>query len=259
MPGDGRNFLLCVRKSYDLISCDPTHPSFGSGALYTREFYRLCRRRLRSGGILTIYLPLHQIRPSDFKQLLNTFRQEFPQCALWLGIAHGVLMGRKDAAIELDYTRVAAVLARLPSPLRRDLREVFIDDATKLAACLLVDSVGLAAASADAGVATDDQPGFEFAGARAGGAKVWATNAELLVESSTGPLRYFWGSAEEAVAVQTAAAATAARFRATIATMQGDHHGTLAWFRKAVELDRTDREAARFLLMAIQSRPRTEP
>ena len=254
MPGDGRNYLLCTRKSYDIISCDPTHPSLGSGALYTRDFYRLCRRRLRPGGIFTLYLPFHQIRPRDFRMLLNTFRAEFPQCALWLGIAHGVLVGRKDAPIVLDYQRTMAVLGKLSPALQNDLHEVFIDDADKLLGSMLLDSLGMAAAADSAGVATDDRPGFEYAGARAGGAATWAANAELVVESSTGPLREFLGSADQAVAVQNAAAGTAARFRATIATMKGDRKGTIAWFRQAVELDRTDREAARFMLMCLEQK-----
>jgi len=251
MPGDGRNYLLCTRKSYDVISCDPTHPSFGSGALYTRDFYRLCRRRLRPGGVLTLYLPFHHIQPDDFRRLLNTFRTEFPHCALWVGIGHGVLTGRKDAPIRLDYGRATAVFANLSPALRKDLYDVFIDDPVKLIGSLLLDSTGMAAIGDNAGVATDDAPGFEYRGARAGGAAVWATNADLVIESSTGPWSDFVGTAEEAAAVNTAAAATAARFRATIATMRGDNHNTLAWFRQAAQLDHTDREAARFLYMAL--------
>jgi len=33
--------------------------------------------------------------------------------------------------------------------------------------------------------------------------------------------------------------------------MRGDNHNTLAWFRQAAQLDHTDREAARFLYMAL--------
>jgi SAM-dependent methyltransferase len=251
MPGDGRNYLLCTRKSYDVISCDPTHPSLGSGALYTRDFYRLCRKRLRPGGILTLYLPFHQIRPADFRRLLNTFRQEFPQCGLWLGVAHGILVGRKDAPIRIDYERAATLFDAMPSPPLRALREVFIDDAGKLYANLLLDSVGMAAAAGKAGVATDDRPDFEYGGARAGGSATWAENAQLVIESWTGPLRNFSGPAEEEIALNLAAAATAARFRATIATMRGDRNGQIAWFREALRLDPTDREAARFLAMSL--------
>jgi len=249
MPGDGRNYLLCTRKSYDVISCDPTHPSLGSGALYTRDFYQLCRRRLRPGGILTLYLPFHQIRPGDFRMLLNTFRTEFPNCALWLGVAHGVLVGRKDAPIRLDYQRAKAAFGRLHPALWLAMREVFLDDPAKLLGSMLLDSAGMAAVADDAGIATDAQPGFEYAGARSGGAATWAANAELTVESSTGPWNSFVGTAEEASSVHTAASATAARFRATIAMMRGDRDGSVAWLQQAVALDSTDREAARFLLM----------
>jgi len=252
MPGDGRNYLLCTRKLYDVISCDPTHPSFGSGALYTANFYELCRRHLRPGGILTLYLPFHQIRPDDFRRLVNTFRAAFPHSSLWVGIAHGVLVGRKDEPIRLDFAQATAAYDRLPPSLRQDLSDVFLENPVKLLASMLLDSTGMAALSANARVATDDQPGFEYRGARTGGAAIWAANAEALVESSTGPWSDFYGTAEDGAKVHTAASATAARLRATISMMRGDRNGSLAWLKQAVQIDNTDREAARFLYLAIQ-------
>ena len=35
--GDGRHYLQTARRTYDLISCDPTHPILGSGSIAVTE------------------------------------------------------------------------------------------------------------------------------------------------------------------------------------------------------------------------------
>ena len=47
---DGRNHLLASGRRYDVITGDATHPtSTDSWILYTRDFYELCRSRLKEG------------------------------------------------------------------------------------------------------------------------------------------------------------------------------------------------------------------
>jgi spermidine synthase len=251
MPGDGRNYLLCTRKQYDVISCDPTHPSLGSGALYTQEFYRLCRRRLRPGGVFTLYMPLHQIREPDFRRLLGTFAREFPRCGLWLGIAHAVLVGVDRGPLVLDYQRATGVFAALPSGTGDALRAVFLDDARRLCGSMLLDSAGMYAIGSGAGVAADDRPGFEYAGARAGGTATWTRNAEVVLSALTGPGRALAGAGAAQDSVIAAASATAARLCATVAAMRGDREQQVAWFRQALQFDPEDREAARFLAASL--------
>ena len=252
MPGDGRNYLLCTNKQYDIISCDPTHPSDGSGALYTREFYQLVKKRLRPGGVFTLYMPFHQLREQDFRRLINTFRSEFPQSALWLGIAHGVLVGRKDKRLALDYQRVQAVFRAMPLWTRVEFAEVFLDDAAKLCATMVLDSAGMARVGDAAGLATDGLPAFEYAGAREGVVSNWAANAELVwrVFTESGRL-LIAGAGADSSRIANAANATAARFAAAIAAERRDRDGHTAWLRRALEFDPSDREAAHFLFMSL--------
>jgi hypothetical protein len=50
---DGRNALLRSAESYDLIEMDALFPSSPyAGNLYSVEFYELCARRLRPGGLM---------------------------------------------------------------------------------------------------------------------------------------------------------------------------------------------------------------
>lgn len=254
MPGDGRNYLLCTGKTYDVISCDPTHPSFGSGALYTTEFYRLCLKRLRPGGVFTLYLPFHSIRGGDFRTLLGTFRAAFPNCALWIGVSHGVLVGRKDAPVRVDYRRALSLFDSMPTASRAALRDVFVDDAAALVGCMALDSAGMSAAAADAGIATDDQPEFEYAGARAGGAAGWVTNARLILDRYTGPASVLDGVGPDSARVAAAAGAARARFEANIATMRCDRAGQIAAFERAMATDPLDREARLLLRMSASNR-----
>jgi hypothetical protein len=63
---------------------------------------------------MTQYLPLHKLEPDDFRALVNTFRSAFPECMLLRGIAHGVLVGRRDRPLAIDYGRLSGLFDRMP-------------------------------------------------------------------------------------------------------------------------------------------------
>jgi hypothetical protein len=68
---DGRNALERDGRLYDVIEADalwPTTPY--SGNLYSLEFFRMCGRRLRPGGLVTTWAPTERVR--------STFMTAFP-------------------------------------------------------------------------------------------------------------------------------------------------------------------------------------
>lgn len=153
--GDGRRHLARGGRAYDLITCDPTHPVLGSGALYTRDWFELCRERLAPGGMVSQYLPLHKLRPEDFRGLLRTFAEVFPHGAVWLGHYHAVLVGGLDPLdTEWDDWR-----ARVED-LGQDPH--FYVDPYHLAASLALAPAQLASLTADARINTDDRSYTEF-------------------------------------------------------------------------------------------------
>jgi spermidine synthase len=91
---DGRNHLLLSEERYDLISIELTSIWFASaGNLYSREFYELCRNRLRPNGVLQQWVQLHHIALEDIATIIRTMRLVFPSVELWLGGHQGILIG----------------------------------------------------------------------------------------------------------------------------------------------------------------------
>jgi len=153
IPGDGRNVLLLSRKKYDVISCDPTHPTLGCGHLYTREYFELYRQRLNPGGVVSQYLPLHKLTPDEFRSLVGTFASVFPHTSVWLGHAHGILLG-SDRELKIDFQSLRDFVARTGDDI--------IDDPYLLATSLILDEKAVAEFVRDAPLHTDDRPFLEF-------------------------------------------------------------------------------------------------
>ena len=155
LPGDGRRRLQASAETYDLISCDPTHPVLGSGNLYTREYFQLCRSRLNPGGLIAQYLPLHKLRTEELLGLIATFGDVFPNCAVWLGHYHAVLLGSLDP-LRLDHAEWTARCATLGEDRH------FYHDPDHLAATLVLDGPAIARLAAGVRRNTDDRSTVEF-------------------------------------------------------------------------------------------------
>ncbi len=155
VSGDGRHFLQQASKKYDLISCDPTHPILGSGNLYTRDYFALCRERLNPGGMVSQYLPLHKLRREELLGIIATFHSEFPNCSVWLGNFHAVLLGSLDP-LEIDFDRWMEAASRI-GPDRHSHME-----GRHLAATLALGSESIAALTAGSRINTDDLSYTEF-------------------------------------------------------------------------------------------------
>ncbi len=103
---DGRNFLLLSRQRYDLITIEISSIWIsGEADLYNKEFYELCRSRLKEHGILQQWVQIHHMRTEDFLVILNTAAHVFPHVAFFLGPEQGVLIA-SAAPLECDYRQL---------------------------------------------------------------------------------------------------------------------------------------------------------
>jgi hypothetical protein len=144
---DGRFHLQTTDRQYDLITAEPPPPRMsGVQNLYSREFFQLVYRRLRPGGIVTYWLPIHQLLMDEAKSVIRGFCEAFPNCSLWAGAqTNWMLVGLREprpAPTEASFARqwqapkVAAEMQRLGFPNPESFGALFIADGSRLRAWL---------------------------------------------------------------------------------------------------------------------------
>jgi len=181
---DGRNHLLLHQGPWDIITCDPVHPLFGSAPLYSLEFFALARSRLARGGVVCQYLPLHRMPGDAFRRAVATFQTAFPECWVLFGLGHAMLVG-SDGSLDLDWERWRSGIER--HALRNDLATSALHHPAQIAALLQLDPEGCRAVGAGA-PATDLHPRLEFLAPAAYEPGLWPANAQMLIEAYTSPV-----------------------------------------------------------------------
>jgi len=116
---DGANYVKATTRQYDFISSDPIHPFIaGNGTLYSQDHWRICRDRLKDGGVIAQWIPLYQLSPTDWATIIHTFTSVFPNSSLWYSGIDVVLIGFKGE-VKIDPDRMAEKMS--DPAVRRDL------------------------------------------------------------------------------------------------------------------------------------------
>jgi spermidine synthase len=146
---DGRHLLATTTERFDAITSDPLDPWVkGAAALYTREFWQLCKERLNEGGVVTVFVQLYETTEDAVRSELRTFVDVFPNAAVFANTQEElgydlVLVGFKgDQRIDVaqlthrlerrDYGRVAASLRGVGFDSALDLLSTFAADSASL-------------------------------------------------------------------------------------------------------------------------------
>ena len=75
---DARKWMEDHPETFDVLVIDLTEPHGPSKMLYTREFYRLCKKRLNPGGVISIHTDNYYLFPESFATIHKTFHSVFP-------------------------------------------------------------------------------------------------------------------------------------------------------------------------------------
>ena len=158
--GDGRNHLLLTHRRYDVIISEPTNPWIsGVGDLFTQEFFRMARGRLKPGGLMCAWFHTYNMADMDVRAMVATFVAVFPEASLWL-INDGdiILLGGlgpmtvdEDLARRMSVQRVAA-----------DLDRIRVESPLDLVANYITDTAGLVRYAGPVALNTDDNMLLEF-------------------------------------------------------------------------------------------------
>ena len=108
---DGRNFVLASNQKFDVILSDSIHPRFsGNGSLYTYDYYKLLRERLKPGGLVSQWLPYYSLTTENFKMIIKAFHKVFPNTSVWYTNStfnsYVIVIGKTDGP-EIDFGNMA--------------------------------------------------------------------------------------------------------------------------------------------------------
>ena len=83
-----------------MIISEPSNPWIsGLASLFSEEFFRLARARLRPGGVMVQWIQLYNLRPDDLKMIVKTFQRVFPATTLWSVSDDLFLLGRTEPGL----------------------------------------------------------------------------------------------------------------------------------------------------------------
>lgn len=155
---DGRFFLWSTDARYDLITGEPPPPKIaGVANLYSREFFRLVHDRLNDGGIVTYWLPIHQLTQGDARSILRAFCDVFPSCSLWNGANDDWIMVGVRGSLHQAPEHAFAVLWEDPHTAGQLVR-IGVETPEQLGALFIADAPRLEAWIGDAPPLVDDRP-----------------------------------------------------------------------------------------------------
>ena len=244
---DGRNHILRTDRRYDVILSDATHPGTAdSWILYTEEFYRQSQDRLRAGGIIAQWLPLHGLSPDDFKMVLRTFQTVFPHATLWVTDIYAVMLGTPEE-LKINYRQLQARLRRRAAqPL---LREAALDDAVGFLGTMALDEQGLREFVGQGPTNTDDRPYISFTDRKragsASGAPALLSLMPFVVETMSPFVSNVSAHSEERL--QKRLRARRHTLRGTAHFLEREYVSAKEEFDKAVSIDPMEENARRYL------------
>jgi spermidine synthase len=158
---DGRHFLLGTKRGFDVLTFEPPPPlEAGVVNLYSREFYRLAKLHMNTGGVLCQWIPLDtgfEILP---RMMIGTMLAEFRHASLWIPNRMEAAIIASMAPLQID-TRV--VRDRMSAAVvREDMQAYSLGELEQLLATFVTADAALASYVGNAPTVTDDQPRIEY-------------------------------------------------------------------------------------------------
>jgi len=208
---DGRHYLMTSRDKFDAITLDPFDPwTKGAASLSTSEFFESAKAHLNPGGVMTVWVPLYQMRPETAASEIATFMKAFPNGVVWGNLANSrgydlVLSGRADdTPINID-----AVEARVSQPdyarVRESLNSVGFKTVDDLFATFAVQGADMSGWLAGAELNTDRNLRLQYLAGTGLDSNDSGEIFDSMTASRTWPTWLFTGSPKRLEALRKAA------------------------------------------------------
>jgi spermidine synthase len=246
---DARSHMAVSDRTYDLILSDSIHPRFrGNATLYSRDYFTLCARRLRPGGLVSTWLPLYGMSVDDLRSVLKSLQSVFPHVQVWYPNVepneHTVIIGSLSP-ITIDWRRINERLAE--PAIAADLAEVDIDGPYQLLDFEMLGDRSVKAFAGPGRLNTDDHPTLEFLAPRTlHRFSAWLANFEALRAARDPEALTIAGvSPEVRATLDRWHDATQLKLAAQAHVLQGRFEAALHDYAECARLNPDDHEAAK--------------
>ncbi len=123
-PGDAYRALSREEEHYDVIVSEPSNPWVsGVENLYSQEFLRAARERLRPGGVYAQWFHLYETSDEVLQIVLRTFSSVFGDIAVWHGQGPDLILigwnGHAEGSLDIATFEERAALPTFAAALER--------------------------------------------------------------------------------------------------------------------------------------------
>ena len=163
---DALAYLHLTQKKYDVIVSEPSNPWIaGIGNLYTSEFFRACKSKLKKGGIMTQWFHIYEIDDDILKLVTRTFCGAFSNVTLWQTAASDIVFMGSDEPLALDLPMLKRKFQE--ERIKKDLARVHIIDVPTLLSIQNLSDEQCREYADYGSLNTEDLPSLEYASPRA--------------------------------------------------------------------------------------------
>jgi spermidine synthase len=185
---DARNELEFSPRDYDVIISEPSNPWMTVASnLFTEDFFRMARTRLRPGGVFSQWIQNYYLPAEDLRSIVAAFRASFRHVMLF-ETYDGVdllLMGSQEPLM-VDLDELAGRMSELS--VRMDMARVSIRDPLDVLTLFRMGPRAVDRFVESAPRNTDDNARVEFSAPKTLGVYTLDENLALLREFTTDPL-----------------------------------------------------------------------
>jgi spermidine synthase len=135
---DARHYLMTTDEQFDAITSDPLDPWVkGAAMLYSREFFEVVKKRLKPGGVVTLFVQLYESNTEAVKSEVATFLEAFPNGMVFGNTNQGVgydmvLLGQVEPTV-INLDEIQAKLRRPEyAPVAQSLAEIGMNSVVDL-------------------------------------------------------------------------------------------------------------------------------
>jgi len=178
---DARNHLLrTADASYDLVISEPSNPWLtGVSNLFTREFFQLGKRKMKSGGVWAQWIQTYDLSADELRSLLATFADVYQHVRLFRVDSADLVVIGSDKHLPLTSSFVEKAISR-SSKVIADLTAIGIHSSLDMISLHQFGRDTLLRFAKGATRNTDDNMYIEYAAPMRLHDKTMGTNSKLL-------------------------------------------------------------------------------